>query len=197
MSDEAEAARDRFDGDKIRQWQFAILKFAVTLKAADEAAVAILARHLDRIGMGPARATSFFLRTSTEMCGAIVGRAGAGGRDTLRRFVSWIDEPQLKAAFVGALGIDQVDDGVVDSSADSSRGSRGFDCSGYAIVVQRNGNSAAWAWEICRNGKPLAVRLRDGGFKSESTAAASGKVALQDFLTHLTIEKAARQDQGL
>jgi hypothetical protein len=48
-----------------------------------------------------------------------------------------------------------------------------------------------WAWEICRDGKPLPVRLRESGFKTEHTATLAGKVALRDFLSGLAEEQRA------
>jgi hypothetical protein len=45
-----------------------------------------------------------------------------------------------------------------------------------------------WEWEILRDEKPLAARLREGPFKSERTAMAAGAVALREFLDLLKIE---------
>ena len=39
-----------------------------------------------------------------------------------------------------------------------------------------------WEWEICRRGESLAVRMRDGPFKSQEVALAAGQVALREFL---------------
>jgi hypothetical protein len=47
-----------------------------------------------------------------------------------------------------------------------------------------------WAWGICRDGKPLPVRLRERGFKTERTATLAGKVALREFLLGLAEEQA-------
>jgi hypothetical protein len=49
------------------------------------------------------------------------------------------------------------------------------------IVVTECGNGI-WEWEICRQGEPLAARMRDGPFKSQEVALAAGKVALREFL---------------
>jgi hypothetical protein len=49
------------------------------------------------------------------------------------------------------------------------------------IVVTDCGDGT-WEWEICRQGEPLAARMRDGPFKSPEVALAAGKVALQEFL---------------
>jgi hypothetical protein len=56
----------------------------------------------------------------------------------------------------------------------------------YEVVVSRSASvPPQWEWEICRERKPLPVRLRETGFKSERTAHAAGKVALRDFLSAL------------
>ncbi len=47
-----------------------------------------------------------------------------------------------------------------------------------------------WAWEIYRDGKPLPIRLRRDGFKSEHTAKLAGTVALREFLSALAREEA-------
>jgi hypothetical protein len=66
----------------------------------------------------------------------------------------------------------------------------------YTIVVHVIAAAAStppfkpWAWEICRDGKPLPVRLRECGFKTEHTATLAGKVALRDFLSGLAEEQA-------
>jgi hypothetical protein len=59
------------------------------------------------------------------------------------------------------------------------------------VVVQRGGLPIRWQWEIYRNGQPLLVRLRDGNFRSESTAEAAGKIALREFLEALAREQNA------
>jgi hypothetical protein len=47
-----------------------------------------------------------------------------------------------------------------------------------------------WASEVYRDGKPLPVRLRENGFKTEHTATLAAKVALRDFLSGLAEEQA-------
>jgi hypothetical protein len=55
----------------------------------------------------------------------------------------------------------------------------------YSVLVQRAQSLARWEWEIYRNGRPLAVRLREGNFGSEITARELGKVAIREFLEAL------------
>jgi hypothetical protein len=66
----------------------------------------------------------------------------------------------------------------------------------YTIVVNMIAAEAdappfkPWRWEICRDGEPLPVRIRESGFKTEHTATLAGKVALRDFLSGLEEEQA-------
>jgi hypothetical protein len=48
-----------------------------------------------------------------------------------------------------------------------------------------------WQWEILRDDKPLAARLREGPFNAERIAIAAGTAALREFLKLL---KQARDD---
>jgi hypothetical protein len=65
----------------------------------------------------------------------------------------------------------------------------------YTIALQMVAAQAAappfkpWAWEIYRDGEPLPVRIREGGFKTEHTAKLAANVALRDFLTGLAREQ--------
>jgi len=179
-----EAARYRHDLDRITQWQLAILSFAITRSDADRASVDRLARHLDLIGISPVGTASFFRRTSTDVCRWILADKTLDEADGLRRFFSWIDEPRLGAAFLAVIGLipeDRASNGVRHGTSNPERD--------YDVVVAPH-EGGAWGWEVRRNGSPLAVRLRDGGLKSERTATASGKVALHDFLSRLKTETA-------
>jgi hypothetical protein len=59
------------------------------------------------------------------------------------------------------------------------------------VVTARRGaiHPRPWGWEICRDGEPLPVRIRESGFKTEHTATLAGKVALRDFLEGLAQEE--------
>jgi hypothetical protein len=61
---------------------------------------------------------------------------------------------------------------------------------GYHVVVTERGPSS-WEWEICRDGQPLPVPLRDGFYKSKTTAGAAGRVAIREFLEALDREQNA------
>ena len=59
----------------------------------------------------------------------------------------------------------------------------------HVVVAMRFHSPSRWEWEIYRNGRPLAVRLREGNFGSETTAMELGKVALREFLEALAREQ--------
>jgi hypothetical protein len=63
-----------------------------------------------------------------------------------------------------------------------------------AVVALTASFPRQWGWEICRDGKPLPVRLREAGFKSERTATAAARVALREFLIGLRREEVADGD---
>lgn len=182
-----EAARDRQDLDRITQWQLGILSFAITRSDADRALVDRLACQLDLIGTSPAGVASFFRRTSTDVCRWILADKMPDQADELRRFFSWIDEPRLGAAFLAATGLIPE-----DRASDGARHRTSHQKCDYDVVIAPH-EGGAWGWEVRRNGSPLAVRLRDGGFKSERTATASAKVALHDFLNRLKTEMAINE----
>jgi hypothetical protein len=54
----------------------------------------------------------------------------------------------------------------------------------------KSGTFKRWGWEICRDGEPLPVRIRESGFKTEHTARLSANLALRDFLSGLAEEQA-------
>ena len=54
----------------------------------------------------------------------------------------------------------------------------------YRVVVCEVAPSQ-WEWEILRDNRPLALRLREGLFNSERTAMTAGTAALREFLKFL------------
>jgi hypothetical protein len=59
-------------------------------------------------------------------------------------------------------------------------------------TTRRKTGPEQWDWEILRDDEPVAARMRDGPFKSERAALASGTAALREFLVLLQKE----QDDG-
>jgi hypothetical protein len=92
--------RDR----KLREWLLLLLRFAITRETTDQSAALTQADELDSLGLRwrPA-APRFFLRTTREVCQAIV----EGWQDSavLRKHLARIDDPRLKRAFHAALGV--------------------------------------------------------------------------------------------
>src|SRR5262245_20964711 len=94
--------RDR----KLREWLLLLLRFAITLETSDQSAAFSLADELDSLGLRwrPA-APRFFLRTTREVCEAIV--EGWHDSAVLREHLARIDDPRLRRAFRAALGLDR------------------------------------------------------------------------------------------
>jgi hypothetical protein len=94
--------RDR----KVREWLLLLLRFAVTREPAHQAAVLAMADELDSLGARwrPA-APHFFLRTSNEVCEAILRVDNEHDNAVLRRHLARIDDPRLKRAFHAAVGL--------------------------------------------------------------------------------------------
>jgi len=115
--------RDR----KLREWLLLLLRFAVTREAADRWAVLVMADELDSLGMRwrPA-APSFFVRTSNEICDAILTDHDARSHALLRRHVARIDDPRLRRAFRAAVDLQQPEQQIFGSAL--WRGLRKNDC---------------------------------------------------------------------
>jgi hypothetical protein len=91
----------------LRNWQLALLRFAVTWDEYDRSNVAALAGELDRLGQRQTDDSQhFFRRTSSRLCAAISGQ-GENAQAVLCRFCEQIDEPRLRLAFAAAAGIAQ------------------------------------------------------------------------------------------
>ena len=96
--------RDR----KLWEWLLLLLRFAVTREASDWSAALAMADELDSVGLRwrPA-APKFFLRTSNEVCDAILAVSDRHNSSVLRTHVARIDEPRLRRAFQAAVGLRQ------------------------------------------------------------------------------------------
>ncbi len=63
----------------------------------------------------------------------------------------------------------------------------------FYVVVSWSGDAGQeWSWEIRRKRRPMGIRLRDVGFRSHRAAHEAGRLALEDFLNGLVIERASR-----
>ena len=93
---------------KLREWLLLLLRFAVTREAADEAAAKGMADELDAVGLRASSAVpGFFLRTTAELCAAIVAADGPARSAVLKQHLGRIDDRRLRRAFAAAVGIDQ------------------------------------------------------------------------------------------
>jgi hypothetical protein len=81
----------------------------------------------------------------------------------------------------------------VDSAAPNVIIGTPVEAARYTLVVRarwaRYGRSKPWSWEICRDGEPLPIRLREEGFRTEHNATSAGTVALRNFLEGLAEEE--------
>ena len=93
----------------VRAWQLAILRFAVTLDNADRLAVMAIASEIDRLGPRHDGKPdfSFFRRTSTELCAAIL-QPNELTAALLRQYLARIDDDRLKRVFAATIEADQL-----------------------------------------------------------------------------------------
>jgi hypothetical protein len=96
-------SHDWRDG-KVSEWLLRLLRFAVTRKSLDQSSVLAVANELDAVGLRARRdAPRFFQRTSRAVCEAIL--ASREGEAVLRAHIARIDDPRLRCAFEGAVGL--------------------------------------------------------------------------------------------
>jgi hypothetical protein len=93
------------DEQRIRDWQFLVLRFAITRDTVDQAAAASAAQALDAAISRPAPSFTYFSRTTREICKAIAGARDEQSRQALQRFAACIDDARLRAAFLTSLGL--------------------------------------------------------------------------------------------
>ena len=61
---------------------------------------------------------------------------------------------------------------------------------GYYIRATREATyPPSWRWRIIRRGSPMGVLLQASGFSSYEAARFAGRVALNDFLAELELER--------
>jgi hypothetical protein len=91
---------------KVREWLLLLLRFAVTREPADQLAVLAMAEEIDSLGLWwrPV-APRFFLRTSSEVCTAILAVGDGQDNAVLRRHAARIDDARLRRALCAAVGL--------------------------------------------------------------------------------------------
>jgi hypothetical protein len=91
---------------ELRRWLFAVLRFAITLNQADRAAVLAVAAEMDRTGSPAGRGGfAFFVRTSVQLCDAMIATNCPKNIATFRVFLRRIDHLPLRRAFAAVLDI--------------------------------------------------------------------------------------------
>lgn len=92
-------------GRKLQEWLLLLLRYAVTWEPSDRSAALAMADELDSMGgqWRPA-APRFFLRTSDEVCTAIISSGDDHSSAVLRRHVARIQDARMRQAFQGAIG---------------------------------------------------------------------------------------------
>src|SRR5260370_12751401 len=88
----------------LRAWQLAILRFAVTLDNADRLAVMAIANEIDRLGSRHDGKPdfSFFRRTSSELCAAILPPHDLSST-LLRQYFARLGDHLLKPLFPATI----------------------------------------------------------------------------------------------
>jgi hypothetical protein len=91
------------DEQRIGEWQFLLLRFAITRDPIDQAAAETAAQPLD--AAAPQRTPSFtyFARTTRDICNAIADPRDEHTELILQRFAARIEDGRLRAAFCACL----------------------------------------------------------------------------------------------
>lgn len=92
--------------EKVQEWLLLLLRFAITREPSDQASALAMADELDSINVRwrPA-APNFFLRTSNDVCEALLGTKIGNENAVLHRHASRIADLRLKQAFEVAAGL--------------------------------------------------------------------------------------------
>jgi hypothetical protein len=104
---------------KIRDWLLQLLRFAITQEASDHASAVSMADEMDAVGLRwrPSGST-FFVRTTEEVCRAIVSADDPTRLTVLQRHARLIDDPRLRRAFEDVVGIGQISGISLGSSSE-------------------------------------------------------------------------------
>ncbi len=93
---------------KVREWLLLLLRFAVTREPSDRSATLAVADELDSVGLRwRPGAPRFFLRTSNDVCDAILAVGDNDNAAVLRTHVARIQDLRLRRAFQAAIDLRQ------------------------------------------------------------------------------------------
>jgi hypothetical protein len=89
-------------------WQLALLRFALTMEAADRLALLAIARELDAPHgpMSARPAFHFFRQASVALCHAIVNPQHPGSSAALHRHLKRSDDERLRRILAAAFAVD-------------------------------------------------------------------------------------------
>lgn len=91
-------------GQMLQSWLLLVLKLAITQDQADRSAAVEMAAELDSLVKGQAT-FGYFSRTNREVCDAIMQVRNEHSTTLLMRHASQIENPRLRQAFFGAVGL--------------------------------------------------------------------------------------------
>ena len=104
-----EHERDEWRSRKVTDWLFLLLRYAIIRDENDRTAVFALAREMDSLGTRFGLADhGFFLRTSAEVCEAIVQPHNSRSFRLLRTHAQRIEHPRLRNCFRTAVDLADV-----------------------------------------------------------------------------------------
>ena len=91
---------------QIREWLLLLLRFAITRDPGDQAAVLSVATEIDSLGPQRKQSTpSFFRRTSSEVCEAIITNDDPRRATILAKHLARIEDLRLRRAFHAAIDL--------------------------------------------------------------------------------------------
>src|SRR5262245_3271337 len=95
-------------GGRIREWLLLLLRFAITCDPEDQVAAFPMADEIDALEhhWRPS-APSFFRRTSSEVCEAIIALEDPRRITILKKHIARIDDPRLRRAFQAAVDLER------------------------------------------------------------------------------------------
>jgi hypothetical protein len=96
------------DERRLEEWQFLLLRFAITRDSIDRAAAESAARTLDATALEHAASFSYFQRTTRDVCSVMTDPGAQRSKLMLQTFVSRIDDKRLKAAFSACLELTDI-----------------------------------------------------------------------------------------
>lgn len=107
MTDDRE--RDEWQTQKVMDWLFLLLRFAVTRDERDRTAACAAAQEIDSLGARSRPADcGFFLRTSDDVCKAVVEPDDPQRLVILKRHAQRIDHPRLRNCFRAAVDLEEI-----------------------------------------------------------------------------------------